>query len=324
VYYQVNPERSQVIMGSREMLENKAYSPDHPGRKIYGTLPYFTHRDQIVARFNREARYFSKHYDPRADRHLRGSIYAEGAIFFEMKFGRPLSRLAEAVLGHYPDLKKRGRDICVFGLSGAGKSLVLEAVRQQLGKNAVIIDNDTARYNLFAKLVLDCEAQAGVNEAEVRKNLMHNAISAPLYFMLNDVAAELSARGYDVVRSSVMPSDNVDRLIYVEHPDGIDPRQITDEQTPEAVRVLYKRTHARAPEGDTYDWRHAHTETDFRRMTEVSVDVPKFAHTTLLKNLRAALAVQGGPSVEYIKNELCPDSDERRRRIAEQIRGLRI
>ena len=119
-----------------------------------------------------------------------------------------------------------------------------------------------------------------------------------------------------------MPSDGVEKLVYIEHPDGIDPRLVTDEQVPLVANMLYARTHARAPEGDTYDWRNARIETDFRRMKEVSVDVPLFAHATLLKNLRAALAMQGGLPVASIKNELCSDVETRRHRIADQVQVL--
>lgn len=320
-YYEVIPERSAIIFKDKHTLE-QAITDGIPERKLYGSLPYFSQRDTILRHFASEDRYFGKYYDPRTDPRRRGRLNAEGMLFYEMKFGERLSVFTDSVLAHYPKKTSPGRDISLFGLSGSGKSTALSAMREYLGPEAIFMDNDTARYNLLAKKVRDAEMKNGVGLEEVRNNLMHNALSSPLYFLLNHVARELSGRGYQVVRSAVQPGDSSDTIIYLEHPDGIDPRHITDDELPEAAHTLYERTHGRLHERDTYDWAHAETVTDFRAMKDVSVDVPERSHLTMLKSLRTTLSDPRYRDIPILKNEKTTDAIERKEKIFQQLEKI--
>lgn len=319
--YGIDPSTSTLLSKDKAKIEN--FSPPLAiDRKTYGAVPHFAKRDQIIDNFANEARYFGKHYDPKTDTNRRARFFAEGALLFEMKFGRRLSEFAEEILANYPDLKRQGKDVSVFGLSGAGKSSSIEAIAEKLGENTIVIDSDTVRYNLLAKMIKDVETKNGASIDHVRQNLMHNNISGALHFLLNYVGRELCSRGYNVIRSSTLPGDNADITFYIEHPDGIDPRKITDEQIPTIAKTLFKRTQGRTNGPDNYNWDNATTITDFRQMRNVSVQVPERNHGIFVKNIRSALEQDKTGRIIVLKNKKNDDPIARKQIITEQLEGI--
>lgn len=319
--YGVTSEKSGLLSKDQTTMEKFA-NPWQPYRRAFGALPYFDKRPEIVAHFADEAIYFGKHYKTGQGPEWRDPLYAEGVLVFEMKFGKRLSEFAEEILAHYPDLKKQGKEISVFGLSGAGKSTALEALKEVVGPDAIVLDSDTVRFNLLAKMVKDVELAAGADLDEVRNQLIHNNISGALYFLLNHVTGELRERGYTVIRSSTQPTSGNDVTLYIEHPDGIDPRQITDEQIPAMAKELYNRTQSRVNGPDNYDWHHAETITNFNHMTNVTLQVPERVHEIFLKEVRTALEKGKDGSIRMLKNPKIDDPIERKQKMMEQLRHV--
>lgn len=317
--YGVTPEKSDLLSKDQATMEKFA----HPGsaRRVYGALPHFGERNEIVAHFADEANYFGKQYKTGQGPEWRDAYYAQGNLLFEMKFGKRLSAFAEEILQHYPDLKKSGREISVFGLSGAGKSATIDALKEVVGHDAVVMDSDTVRFNLLGKMVKDAELASGADMDEVRNQLIHNSISGALYLLLNHVTKELRDRGYTVIQAATQPTSGANVTLYIEHPDGIDPRQITDEQIPAVAKGLYERTQSRVGGPDNFDWEHAETITDFNQMKDVTVQVPEHVHGIFLKNVRAALE-KGKETITVLKNPKMEDLAERKRQMVEQLRSV--
>ena len=331
----VFPETSELLSGSQRYLENATFGA-HSKDRMYGALPYFGRREEIAANINKELAILSKHYDPKEELAWRSKIYAEGADLFEMKFGRKLSEFAEEILAHYPDLHKEGRVISVFGLSGSGKSIAIEAYREHLNSQAntvVMIDSDTVRYNLFAKMVKEAELSAlDPNDTQGReakgeevKQLIHNRISGSLYFLLNHVSHELKNRGYTVFMSSTQPSPGADETIYVEHPDGIDVKNIPDnqEEAPKALahvaKELHSRTEQRVSGKDNYDWDKAETITDFNVMHSVTVQVPEDIHMRLAAKVAEFLNGDTNNRIKILHNPVTTDVATRNKNFADQL-----
>lgn len=295
----VEGDKASPLFRDREAAEQYA-PPWNPGRRAYGALPHLKSKEKTLELFAQETAYFSQTYktkEPGAPP-WRDASYAEGMILFEAKFGKKLSAFAQEILKQYPpvDASKPGRVISVFGLSGSGKSTAMEALREMYGECLIEMDSDTVRYNLLARMILDVETQNGATLEEVRSDLMHNNISGSMYLLLHHLTKTLRSRGYTVVRSSTMPDLEADATMYLTHPDGIDPRQIADEDVPTVAKTLFERTQARVGEKDDYDWEHAQTVLDFQRMKPVSVQVPERVHEAFLKSLRATL---NNPSIHY-------------------------
>ena len=87
-----------------------------------------------------------------------------------------------------------------------------------------------------------------------------------------------------------MPESGVDLLVYIAHPDGVDPRKVTDEEIPVVGKTLFERTQTRVQGDDDYDWEHAETVTRFEDMKPVTVQVPERVHGIFIKNLRGVLS----------------------------------
>lgn len=320
--YKVTPEKSQLLTADQTTLE-RFTNPWAPDRRAFGALPHFAERDAIVEHFAEEAKYFGKHYQTGQGPEWRDPFYAEGDMLFELKFGKRLSEFAEEILAHYPPLGgKKGKEVSLFGLSGAGKSTVVEAVKEQLGDGTVVMDSDTVRFNLFAKMVKDVETTAGASVDEVRNQLIHNNISGSLYFLLNHVTKELRERGYNVVQASTQPTHGADVTIYIEHPDGIDPRTISDEQLPAVAKQLYDRTQNRVHGSDDFDWESGETITDFNKMENVTVQVPERVHNIFVKNVREALQKDTAGNIKTLRNPLNNDPVERQAALGTQIKEL--
>ncbi len=311
----IEGEKQSPLFKDRATAE-KATNPWNPDRRIYGAVPHLKAPGEAVELFKEEAGYFSKTYktkEPGAPP-WRDASYAEGMILFEAKFGKKLSEFAEEILAHYPPLPdaKPGKELSIFGLSGSGKSTALEAIRELYGSKVVEMDSDTVRFNLLAKMMRDVELANGATLDEVRKQLIHNNISGSLYLLLHHLTKELKARGYSVVRSSTMPEAGADVSVYVSHPDGIDPRKVTDEQLPEAAKNLFERTQKRVSGDDDYDWEHAETVTSFESMKPVTVQVPERVHGIFVKTLRDN--VLSNPNTKYVElsNERLEDPSARK------------
>lgn len=222
----IETEKTPLLSGTQEDVEKFA-NPWQKDRRTFGAVPHFDQREEIINHFPEEANYFAQHYTPgdKSRPFWMDPGYAKGAILFEMKFGERLSQFCEEILQNYPRLQtdKPGREISVFGLSGSGKSVMVKLMREKMGDGTIVMDSDTVRFNLLAKMIKDIEMEAGASLEEVRKDLMHNNISGPLYFALNHITKELKDRGYDIIQSSTAPVSGADEMIYVENPDGIDP-----------------------------------------------------------------------------------------------------
>lgn len=308
----VEGKKQSPLFQGREIAEAFAY-PWNPGRRAYGALSHLKPKEETLARFRDEAAYFGQTYktkQPGAPA-WRDASYAEGMILFEAKFGKKLSEFAEEILGHYPPTEGEGKVLSLFGLSGSGKSTALEALHELYGDRAIEMDSDTVRYNLLAKMIREAETENGATLEEVRSDLMHNNISGSMYLLLDHLTKTLKARGYLVIRSSTMPELGADATVYLTHPDGIDPRTMKDEEIPGVAKTLFDRTQARVGEKDDYDWEHAETVTDFRKMKPVSVQVPELVHGIFLKNMRATLT---NPEVRYreLSNKKIDDPEERK------------
>lgn len=277
---------------NRVAAEKLAFGSD-PRKRKYGALPHFLPAQEAQKYFSEEAPYFLHHYSPRAPGtpSSQNTHYAEGIVLFYEKFGTHLADFTEKVLAQYPILPAppKGLELSLFGLSGSGKTTAMQAIAEVYGPKVILIDSDTVRYNFFAKMIYDVEHAAGASFEEIRHHLMHTRLSGALYLSLAIICKELKRRGYLVVTASTMPKQEADEIIYLGHPDGIDPRRISEEKRSEVAAQLFTRTQTRVPEVDNYDWENAHTVTDFRRMAPVSVQVPQEIHTLFLKNVRKSL-----------------------------------
>ncbi|MFH1405277.1 MAG: adenylyl-sulfate kinase [Patescibacteria group bacterium] len=318
-YGEPHPNFLVMLARTKEEAENFA-KPTTPERPAFGAMPYYDKRFDVVARFPDEARFFQKHYKlgDYSDR-----LYANGAILFELKFGRPLSEFTKEILEQYPDLGTgEGQNITLFGLSGCGKSTVLEVLKEKLGEQAIAMDSDTIRYGLFAKLVKDAEATKGNGVGEIKKqSLIHNDISGSLYLMQSYLTRELKARGYTVVTSGVTPAQGADKTIYIEHPDGIEPTQVEDEDVIAVSKNLFERTKARVGDVDDYDWEHAETIIDFNKMVPVTVQVPEHVHAMFVRKLKKVLG-DGHRRISHLENPYVADEEMRKDRIRKQLDQL--
>ncbi|MBP7134433.1 hypothetical protein KBA73_04425 [Patescibacteria group bacterium] len=299
----------------------------NPQKRKYGALPHFLPAAAAQAYFAEEAPYFLHHYSPNAPgTHPSQNVhYAEGIVLFYEKFGTHLAEFTETVLAHYPLLptQSKGLELSLFGLSGSGKTTAMQAIAELYGPKVILMDSDTVRYNFFAKMISDVEQAAGASFTDIRNNLIHTRLSGALYLCLAIVCKELKRRGYLVVTASTMPKQEADEIIYLSHPDGIDPRRIPEERRREVAATLFARTQARVPEVDNYAWENAQTVTDFRKMVPVSVQVPEEIHMIFLKNVRKTL-LNKELSIRELNNFRIEDPEAQKkyyRRFFERVLG---
>ncbi len=317
---------AHLIEGSQESAEKFEVQP---GRAAFGSMPFFGNRDAILARFAEEKAFFEQEVDMKAFPEWKRKFYAAGALAYELKFGKPLSSLVESILVHYPPKKdtKPGKKISLCGLSGSGKSTALEAVREVLGSDAVVMDSDTTRFNLFAADVQVAESKGGASPEQVQDRIQNSAISGSMYLALEYVTNALRKLGYDVVIAGTSPSEGSDKVLYVEHR-TIDPRVIgvsgnEDKDKAEvavAARQLFEVTEKRVPGSDSYDWSQAEQITRFEDMRDVSVRVPEFVHGKFVGNLKKELATRSG--IISIKNPENSDAAARKQVIVDQLREV--
>lgn len=300
----VEIRESMLLQGIRTDIE-QARDPDRPERRQYGAVPYFDRREDIIRDFPNELNYFSG-FRERHDATPASAKYAEATELFAMKWGRPMREFAEEILVHYPDLGKKGQDVCLFGLSGAGKTEITRVLGARLGDTAVVMDSDTVRYNLFGRMVRDVETGAGASLEEVRQHLLFNRVSDCLYLLRQHVAGELKNRGYTVIQNATTPRFTSDRLIYIENPDEPDPTTLAEADLPAFAERLSSRVSGRTSERDDFDWEHAETVTDFRQMRPVQVRVSAAANESILKELRRVLSKQDG-NVTHVMNRRTED-----------------
>lgn len=297
-----------TLLGTTQKEAEQFLSPFIPDEPLYGALPHFSDRAGILARVPDEYAYFAQFLQTNDS----SSRYMDGLIMHEAKFGEPLRHVAESILQHYPELPgRRGKHISVFGLSGSGKSFVADRLAQHFGTQAIVMDSDTVRYNLFAKKVFDVETTAGKSLTEVRSHHMHNRISFMLYAVIQHVAQVLGERGYTVIQSNLRPQEHADLVLYVEHPQGIHPQQTTDEQIDQHAQRLFECTQERISERDNYPWNTMETITKFSDMHPVSVRVPQQAHAFFLRMLRAEMDKAMSGNVLSIPNVFEPVTEKR-------------
>lgn len=320
-----NREIDILVNGPRELTQTVRTDD---GRPMFGVLPNFDRRDVILARLPEEVAFFEQAVDLKRFPEWKRKSHLEGLLIYEMKFGQPLSQLANEILAHYPPRGYApGRKISIFGLSGAGKSTAVEALREVSGlEGAVVMDNDTVRYNLFAKKFKDADGAAGASVDELRQ-LIHNRISGALYLTLEYVTEMLKRQGYDVVISSTFPAEDSDVEVYVEHC-KVDPRaaikpgtkEYDDEAMDRMARTLFEFTQKRIEAHDNYDWDRAETITDFRRMREVTLRVPEAIHRNFVRALGKSLLER--ESIQTLRNPEESDSKRRKEALKEQLTRL--
>ena len=319
---EIEGERKVLLFGDRATAENFR-NPGNRDQRVYGALPYLKSPEETAQLFRDEAAYFSKYYTPKEQGAppWRDGFYAKGVIMFEAKFGKRLSEFAEEILQQYPPISdaQQGGELRLFGLSGSGKSTAINAAKDLLGSSTIVMDSDTVRYNLLAKMIKEVEMAHGADLAEVRQYLMHNTISGALYFLLHHITKELRSRGYHVIRSSTMPETGSGVAVYLSHPDGIDPQKVTDEQLPEVAKRLFERTQSRIADKDDYDWEHAETITDFNGMHDVTVQVPESVHGNFVKTLRRTLRQ---PGIRFLHNERIDDPLARKEWYQAQLKPI--
>ncbi|MBI4276339.1 hypothetical protein HY629_00675 [Candidatus Uhrbacteria bacterium] len=319
-----HPNLSVLLAGDRAGVEI-VRDDRNPERRDFGAVPQFDQRDAIVAHMAEEVAYFARYYTPGKNPPWlawRDQYYAEGMLLYELKFGERLSTLSETILAQYPPRGGEGKVVSLFGLSGSGKSTALDACREVFGPSTIVIDSDAVNFNLLAKKVRDVECAHGAALPEVRDHLMYNALLGSVYAVLTAVTKELRSRGYTVIRSSTMPVGDADVTVYLEHPDGIDPRTVADADVPAVAAGLYTRTQDRVPEKDNYDWVHAETILDFNAMRPVTVQVPERVHGNFLKNIRESLLNDAERKIQTIANPRIDDPDARRHALADQLRQV--
>lgn len=309
---------SPLIKQTKDELESIPISPSEPEMPAYGALPYFDDRKKIVASLPEKLSYFNYNLVPEDKRDLARA--SEGILLFETKAGFPPSQLSEQILANYPDLNKEGKVISIFGLSGSGKSLALEAIREKYGDEVVVIDNDTSRYNLLAKIVSDAEKSVGKSAEQIKSSkVIHNRISGPFYMVLDHVTAELRNRGYLVVRASTEPYVKADHGFYIEHPDGIDPTSLLasgEEAVKSAAQQLHQRTSQRVDGKDNYEWENPKLITQFEDMQEVTVQVPVSVHERFIRNVGEKLSKS---TFTILYNPEAETIDQAKRTILEQL-----
>ena len=118
-------------------------------------------------------------------------------------------------------------------------------------------------------------------------------------------------------------SSGADKIIYVEHPDNVDPVAMlgNEEKQKEVAHRLFERTQSRIGGLDNYDWSQAETITDFRNMIDVSVRVPERIHEAFLKNVGQSLNSLGD-SVTRLPNPQVSDVEERERLLTEELEKI--
>jgi len=310
-----------ILTGKSQSELETYFNPTVPGRREYGALPFFTRRKSILSHLLSEEKYFKKH---RISSRIKSKREPKEAIaLFEMKFGVRLSVFAKEILRSYPHLRAKGKIINMFGLSGSGKSTVVEVIRKmRTVSKVVIIDDDAARYGLFAKLILDVETKAGTTLHEIRQHMLHNAISRTFYLLLDFITRELRLRGYIVVRVSTTPLIDADELWYVEHPDGINPRTLKEADIAKTIQKLIKRTDMRVAERDNYPWKKARCVVNFSAMHNVMLRLSERVHKEILLSLKRALLDRKlTKRIRVIKNPHTKNLKQRNEAIRAQLRA---
>ena len=193
------------------------------GRRVFGALPQFDHMEEHLEGLRDDFRYFQEKLaiDPSS---LTAS-QRQSMLTYRLKFDTSITGLMDNILRYYPVREgKTGKSIALYGLSGSGKSLAAAAFREH-DPEAVIMDADTARLNLFGRIIRDVEMPNSGSLEEVRNHLIHNpAVSGMIYLVLETVAKQLKERGYTVIQSANVPASGTDEVYYLEHPDPmVDP-----------------------------------------------------------------------------------------------------
>ncbi len=253
----------------------------------------------------------------------------KGLLLYRLKFGESIYNLANQVLANYPTIGEKGRVISLFGLPGSGKSFALHALQDLNLSNVVIIDSDTSRMNLFAKIIKDLELANGSSLDHIRSKLIYKPLTEIFYTTLTYIAAKLRQDGYTVVQASVGVNHNSDEVYYVEHRD-VNPRDITipeDLETldpnPDFQRTITRMlaiTESRVFDIDDYDWTNATQITDFSKMTRVTVKTGTQANKIFIKEIKERLTKS--PNTKTITNPEFKNKDEAKKHLIKQLSNI--
>lgn len=281
---------------TREALEKAAM---RSGRRLYGALPHYGDLQAHLTGTGQDLEAFEAAGIKLDERQT------QAVLLHRLKFGDSIHSLIGAVIASLPDLGKKGRILGVYGLSGCGKSLLAEGIKESSGrKDVIVLDSDSCRCNLLGAPIRDLELANGATLDEVRNHLLHNpAASGILYVTLETVAAVLRSFGYTLVMSATAPARNADVVYYVAHPD-VDPASLDVpedlnsaepqyEAFQRAAALLARITDERCPgQPDTFDWTRGQTTNPFW-MVDVVVKVPAFVHKIFIGNVKKMLAGGG-------------------------------
>lgn len=285
----------------------------------YGSVPGMKDLDNHLLALQDDIEYFKK------SGIILGTREINSILLYRLKFNHSITKLTEAILAHYPIIGKQGKSISLFGLSGSGKSLAMDAISEFYGEKIIVIDSDKTRINLFAKLVKDLETANGNVVNGVSSTLLHVPISGPLYTAIAYVVQILKNRGYIVIQASLGVNRNTDEIYYLEHRD-VDiqnleiPEDPEQEQSPEFVQAVTKLsaiTTIRFLEKDGFDWENPKQETDFRKMHNIIVDVSPKTHAHFIKEVKKLLETL--PNIKIIQNPKTNNPAEAKKNIINQL-----
>lgn len=246
----------------------------------YASLPNFDRRTEILANLDNEIAQVRQKFLGVALRPEQ----IQGLFMMQLKFSESLLKTCDQVLECFPDLNpagdKTGKKVCLFGLSGSGKTWLARELEKAYPDKVVVLDSDQFRYNIFAAKLKAVEPRL---DNKTLDQLIHSPmISSPMYTMIGLISSELTRRGYVVVQTAVSPHVDAEHNFYVNHLDNIDPRNLpvvnnpreVDPAVRSVVAILTKNIKQRCQNGQTYNWDNATLITDVRSMQPVSVNVP--------------------------------------------------
>src|SRR3990172_11903977 len=88
IVFNLGISESILVTSSKETLEEMTM-PDQPEQSVYGALPLFNNRPEIIGRLPEELQYFGLDLQAEDKREIFKA--AESILHFEMKSGFPLS-----------------------------------------------------------------------------------------------------------------------------------------------------------------------------------------------------------------------------------------
>lgn len=138
----INPLRSQESLEAKETADKIKY---------FGALPHYSRLEEHLRGVAQDLERLQDSYGISNESAIENE--RRSLLTYRLKYGSSLLDLVEKCMAKYPAIENQtGKIYSVFGLSGSGKSLMAEALREKYGDRLIVMDSDTCRYNLFAPL----------------------------------------------------------------------------------------------------------------------------------------------------------------------------